>query len=193
MDLAEVKERLAMKIAQAGREVDESVPGNIAYDEAKVSIQDYRYALDLVGEIDYPSKPVVPQFVADWITIAALNCDYEPIRMAEWIADNVDEDTDYHFDWLENLDNQRLLLTALISNYEVEKETEYQVKVKGIAPDKKNVLRYHKNFGLFGLAGVTDVDMFKTKFTKEWLKDNWSEYEAYNNAGLLEFEEVEDE
>ncbi|MEE6729820.1 hypothetical protein PS421_09055 [Pediococcus pentosaceus] len=78
------------------------------------------------------------------------------------------------------------------NEYEVEEQKKYRVRVKGISTNQKNLLRYHTSLKTFELAGVsTNAKNFKTEFTKQWLKDNWIGFNTYNNAGLLEFEEID--
>ena len=72
------------------------------------------------------------------------------------------------------------------------KETEKYVRLKGF-PKTTGYLNYSATFDKFFIDNAKPDSCIKIKFTKSWLKDNWSEYEAYNNAGLLEFEEVEDD
>lgn len=89
-----------------------------------------KYAIELLENLQ-EKKVIIPQFVADWITRAKLECDYEPIYMTEFLADSIDEGTDYHFDWLENIENQKVLLNAITNGYEVEEDRKrrYQQRV----------------------------------------------------------------
>ena len=73
-----------------------------------------------------------------------------------------------------------------------DKEIEKYVRLKGFLKTN-GYLNYDVNFEKFFVDNTEPDSCLKIKFTKSWLKDNWSEYEAYNNAGLLEFEKVEDD
>lgn len=75
---------------------------------------------------------------------------------------------------------------------EFDNEPELHVKLKGLA-NKTSYLNYNIMFKTFFTDSTSSVGRIKNIFTKSWLAKNWSEYEAYNNAGLLEFEEVDDE
>lgn len=75
---------------------------------------------------------------------------------------------------------------------EFDNEPELHVKLKGLA-NKTSYLNYNIMFKIFFTDSTSSVGRIKNIFTKSWLAKNWSEYEAYNNAGLLEFEEVDDE
>ncbi|MEM1455711.1 DUF1642 domain-containing protein [Pediococcus pentosaceus] len=151
-------------------------------------------AIDLASTLDEPKKVVIPQFVDDWITRFKANFIDGPIYTAEFIADDINEGTDYHFDWLEDVDNQKLLLNAIANGYEVEEEKEYLVRIKGICQEGEWLnCEVWKGELYFEIDSRFETEVYKASFTKQWLKDNWPEYEVYNNAGLLEFEEVEDD
>lgn len=75
---------------------------------------------------------------------------------------------------------------------EFDNEPEYHVKLKGFITGSA-YLNYNIPFKTFSTNSISSLKHMSTEFTKSWLAKNWSEYDAYNNAGLLEFEEVEDE
>lgn len=77
----------------------------------------------LISELDEPQKPVVPQFVADWIekvggNLFGLNYDMVPEEIYDWVN--------------EEKGNFKKLHLACAIGYEVEKEKRYQVEVKGV-------------------------------------------------------------
>ena len=150
-------------------------------------------AIKLTKELDEPKQVIIPQFVADWIEEAKVyyGDEVDPLRIIFWIGDYI-SDTDSHYEWLGNIDNQELLLNAIANGYEVEKEPKYRVKIKGICQGNQ-WLDYEVVGDLLYFKLNTESEKYKTNFTKQWLKDHWSEYDDYNNAGLLEFEEVEDD
>lgn len=142
---------------------------------------------------DEPKKVVIPQFVADWIEEAKVYYGDEVnlLGIVYWIR-NYCADIELHYEWLKNIDNQKLLLNAIVNGYEVDNKIEKYVRLKGFA-GTISYLNYDVNSKDF-FVDTTELDSCtKIKFTKSWLKDNFPEYEAYNNAGLLEFEEVEDD
>lgn len=151
------------------------------------------YAVNLVEKLDEPKKVVIPQFVADWIEEAKEYYvdEVDPLRIVFWIGDYI-SDTNSHYEWLKNIHNQELLFNAIANGYEVEKEKKYLVKIKGICLENEHLnCEVGGETLYFELDSSDESEVYKTNFTKQWLKDNWPEYEAYNNAGLLEFEEVE--
>lgn len=151
------------------------------------------YAIGLAGKLDEPNKVVIPQFAADWIEKAKVYYGDEVnlLGIVYWIR-NYCADIESHYEWVKNIYNQKLLLNAIANGYEVEKEKKYLVKIKGICQGNQwldyEVVEDKRYFEI-----NSESEKYKTYFTKQWLKDHWPEYDAYNNAGLLEFEEVEDE
>lgn len=94
----------------------------------------YVYIEELIKSLDEPQKPVVPQFVADWIERSkqekrnlrnALNNGGEKMRL-----------------WFLDQENYDLFARAWLEGYEVEKEKRYTVAVKGDI--KENLLVYGK-------------------------------------------------
>lgn len=75
---------------------------------------------------------------------------------------------------------------------EFDNEPELHVKLKGLA-NETSYLNYNIMFKTFFTDNTSSAGRINTNFTKSWLAKNWSEYETYNNAGLLEFEGVEDD
>jgi hypothetical protein len=152
-------------------------------------------AIGLAGKLDEPEKVVIPQFVADWIEKAKIyfGDEIDPLRIIDWVDDHVSS-IGPHYEWTYNIDNQKLLLNAIANGYEVEKEKKYLVKIKGICQGNQWLnCEVRGDILYFELNNSTESEKYKTNFTKRWLKDHWSEYDDYNNAGLLEFEEVEDD
>ncbi|MDY8106076.1 DUF1642 domain-containing protein [Pediococcus pentosaceus] len=92
-----------------------------------VALQD---AIDLAEKLDEPKKVVIPQFIADLIEKAKVyyGDEVEPLRIIYWIGDYI-SDTDSHYEWLGNIDNQELLLNAIANGYEIEKQKKYRVKI----------------------------------------------------------------
>ncbi|MBM9929308.1 DUF1642 domain-containing protein [Pediococcus pentosaceus] len=151
-------------------------------------LKQLKKAIGLAEKLDEPKKVVIPQFVADWIEEAAQPSNIATISVMYRDVIRYGK----HIDWFKNHDNQRLLLKALLYGYEVEKEPEFYVKLKGLVIGSA-YLNYNIPFKTFSTNSLSSPKHMNTEFTKSWLAKNWSEYDAYNNAGLLEFEKVEDE
>jgi hypothetical protein len=148
-----------------------------------------RKAIDLAKKLNEPKKVVIPQFAADWITKTKANFTDEPLYTAEVIANAIDEGTDYHFDWLEDVENQKLLLNAIANGYEVEEDVKKEKMYRFNIPTAYKCL-YDTGKEVAILPYVCDGA--KSAMTMKRAK-TWTYFNAYNNAGLLEFEEVEDE
>lgn len=147
-------------------------------------------AATLARQLDEPKRVVIPPFAADWIKKPKVYYGDEvaPMIITNWIR-NYAGSVESHYKWLSDIGNQKLLFNAIANGYEVKKEIEKYVKLKGF-DGTTGYLNYDVTYEKFFVDTIELDGCTKIKFTKSWLKDNWSEYEVYNNAGLLEFEEV---
>ncbi|QGZ70012.1 DUF1642 domain-containing protein [Pediococcus pentosaceus] len=144
------------------------------------------YAVYLAEKLDEPKKAVIPQFVADWIEKAKAYYvdEVDPLGIIYWMGDYFSS-TDPHYEWIYDIDNQKLLLNAIANGYEVEKEKKYRVKLPGlIGSNGQQYISKSMDDKLFACAYR---DYLEQEFTKEELEKfpNWVQQ--------LEFEEVEDE
>lgn len=81
--------------------------------------------IDLIEQLDEPQKPVVPQFVADWIeknrgSLFGLNYDSVSSEIYDWVYEEEEEG------------NLKKLHLACAIGYTVEKEKRYLVKMKNL-------------------------------------------------------------
>ena len=122
------KHEAIKKVEQMGeheRFVNESIP--------KLSV------LNILNQLDEPQKPVVPQFVADWIEkcksikqfISSLAY---ALNSEVWSENSLSDDC---IDWLYIAGNQDIFARAWLDGYTVEKEKRYLVKIKGVNPDSE--------------------------------------------------------
>ena len=147
--------------------------------------------LELIKLLDEPQKPVVPQFVADWYeenkddfetnlfkTIDLLPTVYKEgdlSKFEEWIVDECTAP----FQTLVNMHQ---------FGYEVEKEPEYIVKVKGICGNHETLNREkHSNKWLF--SDREETTLYKTKHTRKELEE--AGFGEVFNSPLFEVVEVE--
>ena len=87
-------------------------------------------------QLDEPEKPVVPQFVADWIeylkkcsgTLYGSTAPYSYYGRA--ITDDFEGDVKKALEWIRN--NSEVYARAWLDGYEVEKEKRYRVKMKNL-------------------------------------------------------------
>ncbi|MCP8990054.1 DUF1642 domain-containing protein [Streptococcus parasanguinis] len=158
--------------------------------------------IDKLKQLDEPQKPVIPQYVADWITKAKTEGlkrknslgSYEELfpsdsaysamfsifikgfaigEVRNWVAENTDT-----------------FALAWINGYEVEKEKRYYVRFKGMESDDFNYLNFIKFQHAWVLSSIKLDKKFRTEHTKKQLEDagfGW----VFDCPGV-EVEEVEE-
>ena len=145
-----------------------------------------------IEQLDEPQKPVVPQFVADWIKY----CKFTNVnlRNALLVGDvyfyNYANQKDFSKlkEFLETENNQEPFAKAWIFGYEVEKEPKYKVKFKGVLKNN-NYLNYNSELKNWYHASSLEIGMVRTKFTRKELEEagfGW----VFDCEGI-EVEEVE--
>ena len=154
------------------QELIERIEGlkNIFWNECEYVKIDFM--IELVSELDEPQKPVVPQFVADWIE-ECKNDDFHLFGAMEDISLN-QKKLDY---WFREDDNMELFARAWLEGYEVEKKPKYTVKFKATK-------QYLSNDEL----GPHFDPSFRSNFTKSDL-EKLGLAEVFNSP-LFEVEEV---
>ena len=117
----------------------------------------------------------------------------EALKLAQNLVDTPVElscDLKIIDDWIKDPKNQKVLLAMVLDGQEGEDTELYYVKLKGLDYLESNrYLHYVEDNKKFLVGGKVSIRR-QTKFTKAWLKENWPEYDAYNDAGLLIFEKV---
>lgn len=139
-------------------------------------------------QLDEPQKVVVPQFVADWYEEHKDNLEF-------YIFDYVyrfDQQKNSDFkDWLDGFKTGALqtLVNMHQFGYEVEKEKQYIIKLKGV-PDGAKFLKYAKvtQEWYFGMKGLySDREIIHTRKELEEANFGW----VFNCEGI-EVEEVKE-
>ena len=161
-----------------------------AYFKSKV----YKEILEDLKQLDEPHKPVVPQFVADWYEENKDDFEGNLFRCVHNIPSIFDGAKLNDFErWFLNAGTKpfQTLVNMHQFGYEVEKEKQYQVKMKGIE-GHNSYLKYNKNqkHWYFGspFIYVNDVDT-RIYHTRKELEDagfGW----VFSCEGI-EVEEVE--
>lgn len=133
-------------------------------------------AKEILEELGYvvsekPTKPIIPQFVADWIE----KWKKEGLTMHEWFSfDFNDEDEDkvakwlYDNDYEENTRREYLLIDAIRYGYEVEKEKKYYVDLDTAAYVAK--WNGDNQVGIY-TDGISGSDEFEFYLTEKEIKD----------------------
>lgn len=117
-------------------------------------------------------KPVVPQFVADWLKNNDWREDTSGTQTIFDVFDNLtlDASNGYYEDvkeWVKN--NGNILAQAWVNGYTVEKEPRYTVKVKGVSEIGCYLNRENDIEFLFADSGETED--YQTKFTRKELEE----------------------
>lgn len=142
--------------------------------------------------IDEPQKPVVPQFVADWIKY----CKNTGVSFARALmVYEVDfynyanqEDHSKLMIFLESMINQELFARAWLDGYTVEENKKYIVKINNVF-ENASYLNHSFMNKRWIFADILETDDCKTKHTRKELEE--AGFGDVFNSPLFEVEEVE--
>lgn len=115
-------------------------------------------------------KPVVKQYVADWIDACKENLAIglytamNPNFLKQW------NKSDELICWIKKARNQDIFARAWVDGYEVEKETRYTVEVKGII-GYVAYLNQNLNNQEWFFASNDETEGYRTKHTRKELED----------------------
>lgn len=116
-------------------------------------------------------KPVVPQFVADWYEQHKTSYDYE---LRDYLSNWEYQEEDNFKKWIgESFGTDKPIITLVNMHqfgYEVDKETRYTVRVKGIDGYCKYLNRDMKTQKWF-FASKTELERFQAHHTRKELED----------------------
>ena len=135
-----------------------------------------------LNELMESRKPVVPQFVADWIE-ECKNDDFHLFGAMEEMSLH-HKKLDY---WFREDDNMELFARAWLDGYTVEEENKYNVKFKGISGEL-NYLNYNSEIKKWYFSSNSEIGMVRTKFTRKELE--YAGFGEVFNSPLFEVEEV---
>lgn len=124
------------------------------------------------------NKPVIPQFVAEWVEVAKTV--YSLSGGMTYGGPGVNK-------WLENEDNQRTFALAWFDGYTVEKPKLYIVRMKNIRKDHET-LNCEKHSRIWSFSSEEETTLFKTKHTRKQLEE--AGFAEVFNSPLFEVEEV---
>lgn len=157
---------------------------------SKVARISVAYAEDLYDSF-FP-KPVVPQFVADWLEKNDWRKDTSGSQTIFDVFDNLtlDASNGYYTDvkrWVE--ENGNILAQAWVNGYKVEGEPRYTVRIKGIGGYSKYLNRDTKTQKWL-FASKTELERFRAHHTRKELESNGFGW-VFDCEGI-EIEEVTD-
>ena len=124
------------------------------------------------------NKPVIPQFVAEWVEVAKTV--YSLSGGMTYGGPGVNK-------WLENEDNQRTFALAWFDGYTVEKPKLYIVRMKNIRKDHET-LNCEKLSRIWSFSSEEETTLFKMKHTRKQLEE--AGFAEVFNSPLFEVEEV---
>lgn len=114
------------------------------------------------------NKPVIPQFVTDWIEY----CKVRKITLAHALYHSEEAKNKSVYRWLfEESGNQEKFAQAWIFGYEVEKEKRYLVKVKGVCGNHET-LNCEKHSKKWLFSDREENSLYKTKHTRKELEES---------------------
>lgn len=145
-----------------------------------------------IEQLDEPQKPVVPQFVADWIKY----CKFTNVNLqnALLVGDvyfyNYANQKDFSKleEFLDTENNQELFARAWLDGYEVEKEKRYLVKMKGVN-EECECLVFGELSNTWKLRSLGAFGELRKHHTRKELEDAGFEW-VFDCEGV-EIEEVE--
>lgn len=141
--------------------------------------------IDLIEQLDEPQKPVVPQFVADWIEKGKkelslrdlMSRSYTTTEVGNWLGE-LDKDGDFK--------NQETFARAVLDGYTVEEEKRYRVRVKVVCFNGCLIFEKINKTWLF--SSVYEIDHQRGSHTRKELED--AGFGEVFNSPLFEVEEV---
>lgn len=120
--------------------------------------------IKLIEQLDEPQKPVVPQFVADWIEHTKKE-NYHIFG-----AIQATESDDMLDDWMWCDDNMELFARAWLDGYEIEKEKWYLVKMKDLETGF-NFLNRHKRENYWVFSSNDESITYQVYYTRKELEE----------------------
>lgn len=127
-----------------------------------------------IEQLDEPQKPVVPQFVADWIEYCK-NTYLSLVRAL--MVDEIDfynyanqEDESRLIDFLRAKKNQETFARAWLDGYEIEKEKRYLVKVIGVG-EFYECLNFDTTEKIWKFFDCDNTNKYRTHHTRKELEE----------------------
>lgn len=141
--------------------------------------------LEIIEQIDEPEKPVLPQFIADWLEVCKENIGFSLSSAMSHSTSLMKAQPNKVQGWFNLKDNQETFAKAWLFGYEVKKEKLYTVKFEN-EDFGKTYVGIIKTANKIGISTVPINDeCSKCYFTKSELE----EFKFWNNPAF-EIKEV---
>lgn len=148
--------------------------------------------IDLIEKLDEPQKPVVPQFVADWIeyckrhNFTLFGC-LDPVDNFEvLVGEDFEGDARKCILWCRSASDK--VARAWLDGYEVEQEKRYYIRLKGV-DENYNYLNCIKHLNAWCLTEIKKDKKFRTTHTRKQLEE--ADFGWVFDCPGIEIEEVE--
>ena len=174
----------------------ESLPSHTSITSFRPYV-DKKIVLGLVRKLDEPEKVKVSEEEAKFLETFDFNCESDVIKAlyhvsrtgwGYYLEDNDGIELKDLSEGFRKLENRKRLIKAILDGYEVEKEKQYIIKLKGV-PDGAQFLKYAKvtQEWYFGMKGLySDKEIIHTRKQLEEANFGW----VFDCPGI-EIEEVE--
>lgn len=159
---------------------------------------DKKVVLGLISQLDEPEKVKVSEEEAKFLGTFDFNCESDVVKAlyhvsrtgwGYYLEDNDGIELKDLSEGFRKLENRKRLIKAILDGYEVEKEKQYIIKLKGV-PDGAKFLKYAKvtQEWYFGMKRLySDKEIIHTRKQLEEAGFGW----VFNCEGI-EIEEVEE-
>lgn len=139
--------------------------------------------LAMIAELDEPEKPVVPQFVSDWLEVCKDNLALSLASSMNPIVLRTNNQPEETIHWFKSAKNQETFAKAWLYSYKVEKEKLYTVEIPNTNGDGYGVVYLGRNE--YNKIELRIWDCYSSiEFS-----DNWKQFDS---AQLTESEIKED-
>lgn len=167
-----------MNKQEAIDELENAIPDFILTDYQKGKESGLSYALELVEQLDEPKKPVIPQYVAEWLEVCKDNLALSLANSMNPIVMRTNNQPEKTIHWFGSAKNQEIFAKAWFYGYEAEKEKSYRMRHK--LTGEYLCFTLNKSFHSDDLNWYTEIK----RTQKEW------EDMGYWDNNLYESEEV---
>lgn len=140
----------------------------------------------IIEELDEPEKPIIPQFVADWLEVCKENLGFGLSSAMSHSTSAMKKQPNKVKGWFNLKDNQETFAKAWLYGYEVEKEKLYTVRLK-VSGEYLNSEKANKRY----MMGSTNKNFVKELKSYCYTQAELKELNIWDNPAF-EVEEVEE-